>query len=245
MFDKGPLPELLYCVPSIFSVPQNESLSLQYIRISFSVPCSLTSFHFFPERLCFLSLFPIFLSLSCPPSNVTCHFPRVPVPLSYKLKDLLQLFVPFTTPRLSLCLSVHHCVSHRPLQLLIWLHPPVFILVFLWLVCFVPAILFLSTSCCLTIPSFIFLLQSQAFSSQRCHLPWHEGLNNELILTEATAVVSEGDPFDPELRLFHLFQLLLEKFRKFVSSARWGVKAGRGPKMIKDGYRANSGLSII
>lgn len=113
--------------------------------------------------------------------------------LSHKQKDLLQLFVPFTTPRLSLCLSVHHCVSHRPLQLLILLQSP--------LSCFFSDCSVVSVRWCLTIPSFIFLLQSRrAFSSQRCHLPWHEGLNNGFIQTEATAVVSEGDPFDPELR---------------------------------------------
>lgn len=77
MFYKGSLPELLYSVPSVFSGPQNESLSLQSICVSFSVPCSLTSFHL----LCFLSLSPSYLPFSpfCPPFNVTCHFPRVPV----------------------------------------------------------------------------------------------------------------------------------------------------------------------
>lgn len=76
------------------------------------------------------------------------------------------------------------------------------------------------------------LLQSWAFSSQHCHLLWHEDLNNGLILEEAPAVGRWRWSLWPRVEvreyelLFYLFHLLLVIFRKGASD-RWKPSGGQ------------------
>lgn len=86
--------------------------------------------------------------------------------LSYKLKDLLQLFAPFTSP-VSPAVTIACLCSD-----------------FLWLVSFI-----LSASWYLTVRSVISLFR--AVVSHRCHLSCHEGVNNESVQRKLLSWVSE------------------------------------------------------
>lgn len=86
--------------------------SVLWIVLYLFFSCSLANLHLISPLPLFFHHSPSFLYYVPFPQSacVLC--------LSYKLKDLLQLFVPFTT--VFLRLSVHHCVSHRPFT---FIHP--------------------------------------------------------------------------------------------------------------------------
>ena len=174
MFYKG------WFVSSSVSRPSLQSFLWIVLYLFFSP--SFTNLHLISRLPLFFHRSPSFLYYVPFPQSacVLC--------LSYKLKDLLQLFVPFTSPRLCLCLSVHHCVSHRPFT---FIHPApcaclcaVYSLTWMFRSCgIIPLRLTLPDS-----PFFFSISLLGAFSSQRRHALWHDGLNNLWIEEEVSVV---------------------------------------------------------
>lgn len=130
---------------------------LLYFVLYLSFSPSFTNFHliFFPKAVVFsLFLFPISLSVLLA-LRLMLHAIS-PECLCYVFQLQAERFIAAIcsfchSPSLPLSLCPSLCLTQA---IIYWLHPPFFIPVFLWLVCF---ILFMFTLRCLTILSFPFL----------------------------------------------------------------------------------------
>lgn len=125
----------------------------------------------------FNSFFQIFFSpLSCSPL-LHAFLPECLCIVSpLQAERFITPFCTFYLSHLS-SLSVHHCVFTQASSQCLY-------------TCLSLTCMFCSCSLVMVDNPFIhfYLLQSGAFSSQHCHLLWHEGLNNGLISKEAPAV---------------------------------------------------------
>ena len=159
-----------------------------------------------------LSIFklPLSFPFALPPT-----FPAIVLCLSYKLKNILQLFVPITAAILSGCLSI--TLSHGPLLL------------------FTSVILPLNLISWMFHCSDIFPVCPSAGPFVSLPLSvWHKGLNNVMILPS----ISEGETLGSDSRcwgqtatlLVNIVQLILVSVKAHTSPAPWQWRAHGGAR---------------